>query len=143
MLKKLTIHHFKSLENVEIDISNVTVLVGNNASGKSNVIDAIRFVKDAFTNGLDRAFGDRHGIESVRQWSPTRPYRLSFTLFFDEGTNFRGRYLFAIESARSEFRVVREEAEIYEHGKDYVEEEDEETGESRITERHTIVKRFL
>ena len=62
MLKKLTIHHFKSLENVEIDISNVTVLVGNNASGKSNVIDAIRFVKDAFTNGLDRAFGDRHGI---------------------------------------------------------------------------------
>jgi predicted ATPase len=142
MLKKLVIHHFKSLENVEIDISDITVLVGNNASGKSNVIDAIRFVRDAFTNGLDRAFGDRHGIESVRQWSPTRPYRLSFALLFDEGPNFRGRYLFAIESARSEFRVVREEAEIYEHGEDYIEEENE-AGETQIIEKITHSKKIF
>jgi predicted ATPase len=143
MLKKLIIHHFKSLENVEIDFSNITVFVGNNASGKSNVIDAIRLVRDAVSNGLDRAIGDRHGIESVRQWSPTKPYRMSFTILFDEEVTFRGRYHFAIDSARSEFRVAREEAEIYERGVSHQVATDKETGKPRIFERPQHTKKAL
>jgi predicted ATPase len=143
MLKKLIIHHFKSLENVEIDFSNISIFVGNNASGKSNVIDAIRLVRDATTNGLDRAFGDRHGIGSVRQWSPTKPFRMSFTIFIDEATNFHGRYHFAIDTARSEFRVVREEAEIYEHTTGFTEEEDKETGDTRLVEREIHSKKVF
>jgi predicted ATPase len=143
MLKKIIIHHFKSLENIDIDFSNITVFVGNNASGKSNIIDAIRFVRDAFMNGLDRAFGDRHGIESVRQWSPTRPYRISFTLLFDEGSGFRGKYFFAIDSARSDFRIFREEAEIIQHDPEHVAEENDETGELEFTERDRYKKQLL
>ncbi len=114
MLKSISIHHFRSLDNVEIDLSNINIFVGNNASGKTNVIDAIRLVRDSISNGLDRAIGDRHGIESVRQWSPTRPFRLSMTLNLDEGEKFKGKYQFSIDSARGEIRVFHEDAEIYE-----------------------------
>jgi predicted ATPase len=136
MLKKLIIHRFRSLDNVEIDLSNVNIFVGNNASGKSNVIDAIRLVKDAMTNGLDRAIGDRHGIESVRQWSPTRPYRMSMTLILDEGANFQGKYQFGIDSVRGEIRVFHENAEIYERNEIYTEED--EDGSDNNTSRQIM-----
>src|SRR5579864_6037118 len=143
MLTKLIIHHFKSLENVEIDFSNITVFVGNNAAGKTNVIDAIRLIRDAVTNGLDRAIGDRHGIESVRQWSPTKPYRMSFTIHFDDEANFRGRYHFSIDSARNEFRVAREEAEVYERGIAHDVEKDAETGKPHLVERTRHSKKVI
>jgi predicted ATPase len=118
---------------VEIDLSNINIFVGNNASGKSNVIDAIRLVKDAMTNGLDRAIGDRHGIESVRQWSPTRPYRMSMILVLDEGANFQGRYHFGIDSVRGEIRVFHEYAEIYERSEIYTEEDDSDESDNNST----------
>lgn len=47
-LEKLKINtHFKNLENFEIDFSNkegITVLIGNNGSGKSNILEAISSV---------------------------------------------------------------------------------------------------
>jgi predicted ATPase len=115
MLKRLSISHFKSLENVEIDLDQINVFVGNNASGKTNIVDAVRFIRDSMTNGLDRAISDRHGIESIRQWSPTRPYQISLTVSVENDFIFRGRYHFAIESARGEVKVVHEDAESYEY----------------------------
>src|SRR5690554_5790992 len=47
-LEKLNINtRFKNLENFEIDFSNkegITVLIGNNGSGKSNILEAISSV---------------------------------------------------------------------------------------------------
>lgn len=132
MITSLSINHFKSLERVDIDFSNTTIFVGNNASGKSNIVDAIRFVRDAMINGLDRAIGDRHGIQSIRQWSPTRPYRISFTINVSGGDELSAKYHFAIDSARSEWKVVREEAEIYNKENDFFEVEDEDEGAQYI-----------
>ena len=44
MLKKIIIENFKSFRNAEIDLKNFNVLVGPNASGKSNFLDAIEFI---------------------------------------------------------------------------------------------------
>src|SRR3546814_4878669 len=93
MIKNITVNHFKSLESCSIDFEDVTVFVGPNSAGKSNVVDAIRFVTDALKNGLDRAVSDRHGINSIKQWSPTRPYQVSISLNVEEGSD-SGRYSF-------------------------------------------------
>jgi Predicted ATPase len=42
MLKRLRVHGFKSLRDVEIELPRMAVLFGPNAAGKSNVIDAIQ-----------------------------------------------------------------------------------------------------
>lgn len=45
MLKELTIRHWKSFEEATLYIDPLTVLVGLNASGKSNVLDALTFLQ--------------------------------------------------------------------------------------------------
>lgn len=111
MLKSIAIGHFKSIESAALNFNNVTILVGNNGSGKTNIVDAIRFIKDASSNGLDRAFSDRHGVESVRQWSPTRPFQINFSLVFAE-EYFWATYSIGIDSAKGDFRVTKEELDV-------------------------------
>lgn len=113
MLTDLTVHHFKSIEKSEISFGDVTLFVGNNGSGKTNVMDAIRFLKDATQHGLDRAFSDRHGVESVRQWSPTRPYRIILETVHSD-TDYWAKYNVAIDSAKGDYQIVREEIDIRE-----------------------------
>jgi AAA15 family ATPase/GTPase len=45
MLTRLTLTDFKSFVEQTADLSPVTLLVGANASGKSNFLDAIRFLQ--------------------------------------------------------------------------------------------------
>jgi len=49
-LEKVHIKNFLSLRNVELPFKPLTVLVGPNASGKSNVLNALRFFKWMITN---------------------------------------------------------------------------------------------
>ena len=109
MYERLAINHFKSIEHADITLGRVNVLVGTNGSGKSNIVDALRFIRDALMFGLDRAVSDRHGIESIRQWSPTRPYQLGLEVSIREAS-LRGSYAFNIGSKKRQFEVARERA---------------------------------
>lgn len=83
IIKSFHVQHYKSLEDVELDdLSPITLLVGNNATGKSNIVDALRFLRDSTTDGLDHAISLRGGISTIRQYSPTRPFvvRMRVTL---------------------------------------------------------------
>jgi predicted ATPase len=45
MLKKIRLTNFKSFVDEEVEVAPLTLLVGANASGKSNFLDAIRFLQ--------------------------------------------------------------------------------------------------
>ena len=94
-----------------MELGPVTVLVGGNGTGKSNFVDAIRFMKDAVQFDLDRAVSERHGIDSIRQWSARRPYNLKIELGLQRSKNRHGKYAVTLASQRGNFRIVREEAE--------------------------------
>ena len=49
MLKKLILENWKSFRYAEIPIDPLTVLIGTNASGKSNAVDALEFLKRTVT----------------------------------------------------------------------------------------------
>ena len=72
MLTKLTLENFKSFQKAEIPLGPFTVLVGTNASGKSNIREALRFLHGIardFT--LAEIFGEKW-IEGVPVWKGIR-----------------------------------------------------------------------
>ena len=60
-LTKIWAQHFRSIESLELQLSPLTVLVGPNASGKSNIADVPVFVSEALLHGLDSAVAARGG----------------------------------------------------------------------------------
>jgi predicted ATPase len=70
MITRIHIRNFKSLRDVEIRLSPLNVLAGPNMSGKSNIIDVLRFVQEmifpqAGTIGIHYALAQRGGIDEV------------------------------------------------------------------------------
>ncbi len=83
-LTAIKVSHFKSLDAIEItDIEPVTVLVGSNAVGKSNIVNALRFVRDIVKHGLEDATLNQGGVDIIKQYSKTKPYKITITLEFE------------------------------------------------------------
>ena len=64
-ITKIWAANFKSLRDFEMDLVPFTVLVGRNGSGKSNIIDVLRFISEAFYDGVPNAVTYRNGPRSI------------------------------------------------------------------------------
>jgi predicted ATPase len=64
-LHRLEIHNYKSLRNVAIEPTPLSVFVGPNAVGKTNLADALDFLGHAYSWGLERAVAYKGGYESI------------------------------------------------------------------------------
>lgn len=87
-LTKVSIRHFKSLSEVDVQLHpQVTVLVGPNAVGKSNFVDALRFMRDAAKGSAQDAIARRDGIARVRlqETGPHKPIELRITMAQSDG----------------------------------------------------------
>ena len=56
--------NFRSIADVSFELDPLTILVGPNASGKSNLLDILRFIKDALRD-LEVAVSSRQGMDGV------------------------------------------------------------------------------
>lgn len=112
---RLALRQFKSIEQCEIELSPLTLLVGRNGAGKSNIVDGLRFVADALRNTLEYAIRERGGIDQVRRKSlggrPTHPgIAMDLRLPNDQ----TARYSFKIAAVQGrDFRVDRESCMIF------------------------------
>lgn len=62
MLTELHIQNFKSVRDLRLQPGRVTVLIGENGSGKSNILEALAFAAGAAGNKLDNEFLVTRGI---------------------------------------------------------------------------------
>src|SRR5262245_32674711 len=82
MIKQIRIQNFRSIVDVTIDLDPLTVLIGRSGTGKSNFVQAIRFLRDCLTarsvnfdsvGGLQRA-------QHVDHYQEPLVYDLTFTI---------------------------------------------------------------
>jgi predicted ATPase len=69
MLNKVKIKDYKSISWCDVSLEPLTILVGKNGSGKSNFIDALRFLSDSLSVSLGYALGERDGFENIKRTS--------------------------------------------------------------------------
>ncbi|MCL6466619.1 MAG: AAA family ATPase, partial [candidate division WOR-3 bacterium] len=65
-IKKVKISNFKSFKDLEIELGKFNVLIGTNASGKSNFVQILKFLRDITNYHLDNAISMQGGIEYLR-----------------------------------------------------------------------------
>ena len=62
MLTKFKVENFKSINSLELELGRVNVFIGENGSGKSNVLEAVALASAALQDRLDHEFLAPRGI---------------------------------------------------------------------------------
>src|SRR5580658_4933814 len=62
MIRKVRVENYKSVPDLTLDLGRVTVLIGANGSGKSNILEAIALASAAAQDKLDNEFLIARGI---------------------------------------------------------------------------------
>ncbi|MEQ1862174.1 MAG: AAA family ATPase [Chthoniobacteraceae bacterium] len=65
MISEIRIQNFKSIHDLALKPGRVTVLIGENGSGKSNILEAIAFAAGAAAGKLDSIFLANRGVRVV------------------------------------------------------------------------------
>jgi len=88
-----TVHvsNFKSFSDETIHFDKINVLIGANASGKSNVIAIFRFLTNIMNYGIDNAISMLGGMEYLLNANigKRKPLNMSFSIFFSDEKWFR------------------------------------------------------
>ena len=112
-IHKLVVNNFRSLgAKTELELDKLNFLVGVNGSGKSNVLNALTFVREAVRIGLPGAVTKNNGIETLRRHSAGSPRNVLVALYLEIG-GAPAVYGFEItRDNEEEYRVKREWGEV-------------------------------
>ena len=113
-IRRVAIRNYKSIAACDVKLEQLMFLVGANGSGKSNFLDAFRFVGDALRNTLDHALRERGTIKEVRRRSGGHPNNFSLRFEFVLPTGQSGHYEFRVAAKPAGgYEVQSEECRIH------------------------------
>jgi predicted ATPase len=92
-LVSLHVAGYRSIRAATLHLSPITLLVGPNGVGKSNLLDALAFFTDAITLGLPQAINLRGGVQGLRHRvaSPNSGDHPADAIFFEAVFHLSGR----------------------------------------------------
>jgi len=87
-IKRIEVKNFKSFKELKIDLGKFNVVIGANASGKSNFVHIFKFLRDAKNSGLDNAISMQGGVEYLRNMNIGASEPLSIKVVSDQELGF-------------------------------------------------------
>ncbi|SFV69153.1 352aa long hypothetical protein [hydrothermal vent metagenome] len=114
MIEKIHIQNFKSIYDLELEVGRVNLFIGENGSGKSNLLEALVFVSASESNMLSNEFLVSRGLrvpepELMRSAFYEKDKNKDIKIFIDYGTqeNIKEEYFFKnINQVYSKWEVV-------------------------------------
>lgn len=117
-IQRLKAQNFKSFDRLDLELGDFNVFIGANASGKSNVLNVLRFLRDIAASGLRNAVSLQGDMEFLRNMNVSAEaetiieVRFSFDTIEERGTV---DYVLSIEhdeSSSAGYKVGRDHAEL-------------------------------
>jgi len=157
ILKKIKLHNWKNFQNCEVDLTERCFIIGANASGKSNFIDALRFLRDIAkqSGGLQTAVEERGGITKIRCLAARTQTNVSITVELGNPNEAQNLWQYHLDFAhtgggviKSQVKINTEEVYSYQEKKyvlersNQTESEDEETLKYTHLEQATANRSF-
>ena len=90
-IKRIEVKNFKSFKELKIDLGKFNVIIGANASGKSNFVHIFEFLRDITSSGLDNAISMQGGVEYLRNMNIGASKPLSIKVVSDKEFGLLGR----------------------------------------------------
>ena len=88
-LEHIKVRNFKSFKDLDISLNKFNIVIGANASGKSNFAQIFKFLSDIVMDGLENAISQQGGMEYLRNFtSPDTSISYEIT-FNTQTTGFR------------------------------------------------------
>ncbi|MFX0097763.1 MAG: AAA family ATPase [Candidatus Hodarchaeota archaeon] len=87
-IKSIEIVNFRSFEKLNVSLENFNVLIGPNASGKSNFIQIFQFLRDITNHGLGNAISIQGDVEYITNVNIGASKPLSMKVVTDEKIGF-------------------------------------------------------
>ena len=84
MIKKVKAINFKSFESIDIELSDLNVVLGPNASGKSNLASIFQFIRDISILGLSNAISLQGGLDYLLNFKNSKKQHLELEIQFDK-----------------------------------------------------------
>ena len=90
-IKRIEVRNFKSFKELKIDLGKFNVIIGANASEKSNFVHIFEFLRDITTSGLDNAVSLQGGVEYLRNMNIRVSEDLFIKIVADQEFGWLGR----------------------------------------------------
>lgn len=67
-IRRLYVRNFRSFREIDLTLPDFSVLIGANASGKTNFVQLFRFLRDVAREGFENAIALQGGVEYLRNF---------------------------------------------------------------------------
>jgi predicted ATPase len=141
-LKKISLENWKNFRSISVEIGDRLFIVGANASGKSNFLDSIRFLRDIVKHGggLQYAVALRGGISKIRCLSARKEPNIKIDVEFLDDKNILWNYILKIgQQPRGDRNaIIQQETMIKDVSEKILDRPDEQDklDEERLTQTH-------
>ena len=116
-LRRVRIENFRSIAVCDVELGNLSILIGPNGSGKTNFLDALRFCRDGLAGSLDHAFSVRRSnFYTLRHQPADEETTIRFGIEFELSDCAAGSYSFEIGPlSPRRWRIVAERCQAGRH----------------------------
>ena len=122
LISRIRLKNWLNFRELDVPLREVSYLLGPNASGKSNLLDVFRFLRDVSKprgGGLQTAIADRGGIRNLRWLLARRDPEVQMDVDFSETADgpVQWRYLLAFRpEGKGLHRVLVSREEVWKRG---------------------------